>query len=95
MEHGCCNYALGQDVLRILQNQERMMAAIDDLRTKVAELQATVDADQASDAAVVAALQAEIDRLNGELAAGATGEQLAEIAASLDTIKSDVAGPNA
>ncbi len=87
-------FTLWWDIDQILINQEKIMAAIDDLRLKVSELQATVDADQASDAQVVRDLQAEIDRLNGELAGGASADQVAEIVAALDAIKADVAGPN-
>lgn len=79
---------------RILHNQGWIMSAIDDLRAKVEELQATVDADQAGDAAVVAAMQQEIDRLQGELANGASASDIADVVARLEAIKQDVAGPN-
>jgi hypothetical protein len=79
----------------ILTNQELIMATLQELTDKVMELQAAVDADQAADAAVIVSLQAEIDRLNGELANGATPEQLAGVIASLEAIKIDVSGPNA
>lgn len=71
------------------------MASLQELNDKITELQAAVDADQAADAAVIAALQAEIDRLNTELAEGATPAQLADVIAALETIKADVSGPNA
>jgi hypothetical protein len=71
------------------------MTKVDDLNAKVDALQAAVDADQASDAKVVADLQAEVDLLKGELANGASPEQLDALATRLDAIAADVAGPNA
>lgn len=72
------------------------MATLQDLQDKIVELQAAVDADQAADAAAAAALQAEIDRLAGILASGsaATAADLDAVIASLEVIKTDVAGPN-
>jgi hypothetical protein len=86
---------LGQMLQKILHNQEHIMATLQELKDKVQELQDAVDADQAGDAQVVADLQAEIDRLKADLANGATPEQIAEVVASLESIKGDVSGPNA
>lgn len=88
-------FQLGGDVQRIFHGLEHIMAAIDDLRVKVEELQAAVDADQASDAAVVAAMQAEIDRLNALGTDGATAAEVAEIVSRLEGLIADVSGPNA
>lgn len=96
-EHGdtALAFLLGERLERILHNTECIMADIQSLQNKVDELQAAVDADQAADAQVVADLQAEVDRLKGELANGATPEQIQAIVDRLETIKNDVAGTNA
>lgn len=74
---------------------EEIMASIQELKDQVTELQAAVDADQASDAGVVAALQAQVDALTAQLAGSPSPEQLQEVIDSLKSIQADVAGPNA
>jgi hypothetical protein len=94
MRYWLSGYGLGKDISQILRNQEAIMAMLDDLQVKIAELQAAVDADQASDAQVIRDLQDQVDLLTGELAAGATAAQLADVVTALEGIIVDVSGPN-
>lgn len=104
----CCQYSLGRDVAKILTTLEHVMTALDDLNAKLTEvsdkvtaLQATVDADQASDAAVIAALNQQIVDLqaiiDGAIPASALPGVLASLQAigdAIDNTTVDVAGPN-
>lgn len=89
----------------IINNQSTIMAAIDDLKTQVGnlqtqvtDLQAALDKEQAqiqglldTNAAVVTDLNNQISTLQAQIAAGATPEQLQEIANSLTTISDNIA----
>lgn len=89
--------------LNILKLQNKnIMAAIDDLKAKVAELQTSVDAEQAQIQTLldqsnntITELQAQVATLQGELANGATAAQIAEVVtgiqSTIDDIKSTVA----
>lgn len=94
------------DILnQILQNQTQIMALIDDLKTQVsnlqtqvAEFQTALDAEQAqvqslldNNAAVVTDLNNQIAALNAQIAAGATPEQLQELANGITTIADNLA----
>lgn len=90
---------------KILINQIKIMAAIDDLKTQVnalqtqtADLQTALDAEQAqiqqlldTNAAVVTDLNTQIANLQAQIAAGATPEQLQEVATALTNISSSLA----
>ena len=91
--------------LTIIKNQNlQIMSAIDDLKaqvatlkTQVSDLQTSVDNEQAqiqalldSNAAVVTDLNNQIAALNAAIAAGATPEQLAEVAASLTEVSDSI-----
>lgn len=77
---------------------EEINEKVSGLENQVAALQVTVDNDQASDAAVVLALnaqnadlQAQIVALNEQIANGATPEQLAEISTRLSGVSESIA----
>lgn len=96
---------IAKSLVLILNNQTKIMALIDelktqvtDLQTQVTDLQTTVDAEQAqiqqlleTNAQVVTDLNTQIANLNAQIAAGATPEQLQELSASLTTIKDSIA----
>lgn len=82
----------------IMGQLEEINEKVSGLESQVAQLQVTVDNDQASDAAVVLALnaqnadlQAQIVALNEQIANGATPEQLAEISARLSGVSESIA----
>ncbi len=88
----------------ILKNQTKIMATIDELKTKVTDLdakvdslQSQVDAEQAdiaallaTNATVVSDLNAQIAALQEQIANGATPEQLQEVADGLTAIAAKV-----
>jgi len=89
---------------KILQNQIKIMAAIDDLKvqvdnlkTQVTDLQTSLDNEQVqiqklldSNAAVVTDLNNQIANLQAQIAAGATPEQLQEIANGLTQVSDSI-----
>jgi hypothetical protein len=83
-------YNLGKDVQKLFIQLEKIMSALDDLKAEVATLKQVVADDQTADAATVAALQAQIDTLTGELANGASASQIAEVTAALQDIQAGV-----
>jgi predicted nucleic acid-binding Zn-ribbon protein len=94
-----------EDIKTILNNQSKIMAAIDDLKTQVTglqtqvtDLQTALDNEQAqiqqlldTNASVVTDLNNQIATLQGQISAGATPEQLQELADSLTTISQNIA----
>lgn len=94
-----------QTLKTILNNQTIIMAAIDDLKTQVAnlqtqttDLQTALDAEQAqiaalleTNAGVVTDLNNQIATLQQQIANGATAEQLQEVANSLTAISNNIA----
>ena len=90
---------------KILNNQIKIMALIDELKTKitglegqVTELQTTVNEEQTqiaalleSNAQVVTNLNTQIATLTAQVAAGATPEQIQEVINSITTIAEGIA----
>lgn len=90
---------------KLLINQIKIMALIDDLKTQVTglqtqvtDLQTALDAEQAqiqglldTNASVVNDLNNTITDLRAQIAAGATPEQLNELATSLTNISNNIA----
>ena len=75
------------------------MATLEELQVKLAELQETVDAEQAQIAELVAgqtstivALEAQIAELQAMVAGAITPEQIQSVVDGLEAIKSDIAG---
>lgn len=75
------------------------MATLEELQAKLAELQETVDAEQAQIAELVAgqqstitSLEAQIADLQAMVATAPTPEQIQSVIDGLETIKSDIAG---
>ena len=76
-----------------------IMATLEELQVKLAELQETVDAEQAQIAELVAgqtstivALEAQIAELQAMVAGAITPEQIQSVVDGLEAIKSDIAG---
>jgi predicted nucleic acid-binding Zn-ribbon protein len=96
---------IGSALKTIINNQTLIMSGIDDLKnqvaglqTQVTELQSTLDAEQAQiaellslNAQVVTGLNEQIASLQAQIAAGATPEQLQEIANGLTAISDGIA----
>lgn len=81
----------------INQNQITIIANLQELQDKVAELQASVDAEQAQieqlvngQTQTIAALEAQIAELQALVDAAPTPEQLQAVVDNLQSIKSDV-----
>jgi molybdopterin converting factor small subunit len=78
---------------------ELIMATLEELQVKLAELQETVDAEQAQVSALVDAqnstivgLEAQIKELTAMVNAAPTPEQIQAVVDGLEVIKSDIAG---
>jgi uncharacterized coiled-coil protein SlyX len=76
-----------------------IMATLEDLQAKLAELQETVDAEQAQIAdlvagqtSTIAGLEAQIADLQSMLSIAPTPEQIQSVVDGLEAIKSDIAG---
>lgn len=96
---------LDDQLNKLLINQLKIMALIDDLKTQVtglqtqvADLQSTVDAEQAqiaalleTNAGVVTDLNNQIVALQQQIANGATAEQLQEVINSLTNVTGSLA----
>jgi len=75
------------------------MATLSDLEVKIAELQATVDAEQAqieilvkSQTETIVGLEAQIAELKAMLEGAPTPEQIQAVVDSLEVIKTDISG---
>ena len=75
------------------------MATLSDLEVKIAELQATVDAEQAqidilvkSQTETITALEAQIAELKAMLEGAPTPAQIQAVVDSLEVIKTDISG---
>lgn len=105
IEQDCSTGNANELLNQILQNQVLIMAAIDDLKEQIANLQTQVDglqtaldAEQAqvqqlldTNAGVVTDLNNQITTLQQQLANGATADQIAEVANSLTNISNSLA----
>jgi hypothetical protein len=85
------------NLLIIIKNQKNMadelstlQEVVTELSAKATTLQTTVDAHQASDAAVVAGLKDTITKLEAQTATGATPEQLTAIKDQLVSISGNI-----
>jgi len=74
----------------IIQNQNKIMAKIDELNQTVVDLQATVDSKQAQIAAAIAAFEQTIADLTAQLGTGVTDAQLQSVIDNLSAAKSDL-----
>ena len=77
----------------------KIMATLSDLEVKIAELQATVDAEQAqieilvkSQTETIVGLEAQIAELKAMLEGAPTPEQIQAVVDSLEVIKTDISG---
>lgn len=95
---------IAKTLVLILNNQNKIMSAIDDLKEQAANLQTqmdglqqSLDAEQAqiaqlleTNAQVVVDLNTQITNLNAQIAAGATPEQIREVATALTDISESI-----
>lgn len=79
-------------VISIVNNfkLDEIMANVQDLQQKVADLQTDLDAKQQAIADAIAALEKTIADLQAQLANGATPEQMQTLSDQLDAIKTDL-----
>lgn len=87
--HGKLDFII-QKLTKMGENLDQLNQKVTELEGKVDTLQTAIDADQASDAQVVAALKDEIATLQGQLANGATPEELAALSSRLQGIAAKV-----
>jgi peptidoglycan hydrolase CwlO-like protein len=92
--YGCKNCEINS----ITSKLQEIMSTLADLEVKIAELQATVDAEQEQIASLVnnqnntiVALESQIAELQAMLAVAPTPEQIQAVVDSLEGIKNDVA----
>lgn len=88
----CKLEAINKSLTTITNNQNKIMATLQELETKVDELQVALDAEQQSIAEAIAALTQTITDLQALVADGGTVEQRQAIADKLDALKADLEG---
>lgn len=76
----------------ILNKLNTIMATLAELTDKLNELQTSLDNEQAQVQTAIEGLTAQIAALNEQIANGASPEQLTEVVAQIEAIKSDLEG---
>lgn len=76
---------------RLLKNQKQIMASIEQLNTKVDELQAALTTEREQIQAAIDGLTTEVENLNQIITDGGTAEQRQALADRIDGIKNELA----